>query len=98
MPGGPRGLQNRRLLVQQVEECSIRSLSALLICDLRFAIYEPYLVAAVTHPTNHKSQITNRKSQIANRKSQIADLKSQIVNPLSREQILKLTSLSSCAG
>ena len=32
MPGGPRGLQNRRRLVLRVEECSIRSLSAK-ICE-----------------------------------------------------------------
>jgi len=29
VPGGPRGLQNRRRLVQRVEVCSIRTLSAM---------------------------------------------------------------------
>jgi hypothetical protein len=75
VPGGPRGLQNRRRTVLRAEERSIRSLSAILNLECRMANAEWVKEIPLPFCVRGKGVLL-----------------------MSREQILKLTSLSSCAG
>jgi len=79
VPGGLRGLQNRRRCASgEVGSIPALSASAFLIFDCRFSIgrkYAPLIESNMKHPTSGEG-----------------------VNQMSREQIRKLTSLSSCAG
>ena len=83
MPGGPRGLQNRRRPAWRDEVGSIPILSAISfpIRDFRLLI----------------GPRASRIIPIANRNSKSTTGRRE-VNRMSREQIRKLTSLSSCAG
>ena len=80
MPGGPRGLQNRRCRASgEVGSIPILSALSFSIFDFRFSI--------------------GRKVPLL--KSSIQHLASSIMKGggnMSRDQIRKLTSLSSCAG
>ncbi len=88
MPGGPRGLQNRRRHAS-VEVGSIPILSAefsLVILSSKAAgLKDPVAISTV----DSLGFLDFARNDETNRRE---------VNHMSREQIRKLTSLSSCAG
>src|SRR5437764_6012899 len=74
---------NARNMPRGLDSCPLRQ------PDLRFTIYDLRFEGAIL-ATEHTSSRANRKSAIVNPRKEVV--------AMSREQFLKLTSLSSCAG
>ena len=77
MPGGPRGLQNRRRFAMRVEVSSILTLSAIPNSRISRSVQK------------HPASLASGGRRLDPRKE---------VTAVTREQVLKLTSLSSSAG